>query len=1195
MKSINNIKPFSVNLISTEIGYTKIRFTHTTPSDLDISHRVAWTKVQGALDNTAVRSSVEYEGQDYFYINDLLTNTLYDVVLMHADEFLMASTPLLQEQYLEPNESNVLSLLGLLTKKPVEITNISNNTGGTAIGTPPSTVTIELDGSASNILIEAAPEASGNWEVVYSGASAPKINITMAENTYDFRVTSVFVFADNTIDPGGTINYSGGPVSVGGAVLAPNAASGLVFSAFKELDTSTSFNLKMDWSFDETGGGAKRHFNVYVIELATGTEDPATVDYSNATVNVAVGTSYVYVDIPYRKHYAFKIEVAGWNNNLSPALYGKAYVTEETEALAHEVIPTVGSYSPDTRVQIDNRYIRGYKEYTDAVTNTNTFEFDAATGNVTIGTAGLYGGSTNVTTPFLFDATNARLAIAGQTITDEIISASFVMGWLSGETPSFRTANKNSYSDGTSGIWMGYEDATTFKMDVGNATNFMRWDGTKLSIAGNVIITDPNDPNTELGTIAEISSSGSIPRSIFREDYNYYDTGALLVPITGNSIGSALNFVDVTRSTNEPITISVKLRGAGASQIHIGLNSVDLGTIANGVETDRWYHFQGTSISGNNTVSIWDTANDSVSLLGLVVTYGTPSSDFLPTGWEATRPAKITVHTVISNANVSGSTVLGNWSVPTTLNAIDGVDGNRGNFIDYVYKVSATEPTKPADYDVAPAGWNPDIPVYTVNDIVWISQATRDGDGDIIIPWSSVTRWNAVKGEDGQAGPGFYSQSFPYQDSNSVTVTWAEVKASTAVSHAQATNYFYKFFNRLPAEHEVLTQYDGNNTADSITMMYQSGIWTSSALTVHGNMIVDGSIRAQALIADNLSALRAELGDVTAGSIRLGDSALGPLNLDIVFNDTNVETVVDFTDRLGDQSFQLSAETWQDNYYRGRIGKDSINTTQAITVDTRKALNPYYLGDADIANTGTITGVVSGQQVNTTDNANVLLRSVTNASGSIDVQVDCRIERTVTFPKGDTNLFYKAPKWSIQLKKKIDAGSWINLGAATTYTGSGMNYKDKEVPPEYWGSSSIKATHSALDTIQEGEVVEYGVVVTRVDGHGSGTYVLDVDVTLDAATLAFQKNTLEEGYFIDKDTGFCTQWGVSDVAPANTVNNNQLFNILFTEVFVVVAASKQIHIAAESCHATSWQTNGFTWVNAAGVANRVSWVAYGRV
>ena len=67
----------------------------------------------------------------------------------------------------------------------------------------------------------------------------------------------------------------------------------------------------------------------------------------------------------------------------------------------------------------------------------------------------------------------------------------------------FYTTNKTAYSDNDAGFFLGY-DSGAHKLNIGNASNYLKWDGTNVLINGNINFTnaasiDLSDFNNDSG------------------------------------------------------------------------------------------------------------------------------------------------------------------------------------------------------------------------------------------------------------------------------------------------------------------------------------------------------------------------------------------------------------------------------------------------------------------------------------------------------------------------------------------------------------------------------------------------------------------------------------------------------------------------------------------------------------------------
>jgi hypothetical protein len=72
-----------------------------------------------------------------------------------------------------------------------------------------------------------------------------------------------------------------------------------------------------------------------------------------------------------------------------------------------------------------------------------------------------------------------------------------------GSTNDLHTAGKGSYTDNTAGFWLGY-DSTAYKLFIGSSTEYIKWSGSALLVGGDIIAT---------GNI--VSEAATIPRSGF--------------------------------------------------------------------------------------------------------------------------------------------------------------------------------------------------------------------------------------------------------------------------------------------------------------------------------------------------------------------------------------------------------------------------------------------------------------------------------------------------------------------------------------------------------------------------------------------------------------------------------------------------------------------------------------------------------
>lgn len=78
---------------------------------------------------------------------------------------------------------------------------------------------------------------------------------------------------------------------------------------------------------------------------------------------------------------------------------------------------------------------------------------------------------------------------AGSVGAGTFTGASYELDWLSGVAPSIYTVGK-TYGSSTNGFWLGFTDASTVKLDIGDSSQYMRWDGSNLNIRGQLNADD---------------------------------------------------------------------------------------------------------------------------------------------------------------------------------------------------------------------------------------------------------------------------------------------------------------------------------------------------------------------------------------------------------------------------------------------------------------------------------------------------------------------------------------------------------------------------------------------------------------------------------------------------------------------------------------------------------------------------------
>ena len=180
-----------------------------------------------------------------------------------------------------------------------------------------------------------------------------------------------------------------------------------------------------------------------------------------------------------------------------------------------------------------------------------------------------------------------------------------------------------------------------------------------------------------------------------------------------------------------------------------------------------------------------------------------------------------------SSVKISGQVVVGTTTGDMLLS-----EAIQGKNVVFIYKTSTTIPSPPTSSGYPPSGWSK-APTTAP---CWISQGQLDPATNLLLSgtyWSDPTK---LSGDTGSRGPGMYAYAI-----------WG----FTAWSDYYATTFFNNNFGSGPVKYDVLTQYNSTNPSTAVTKMWTGSTWTTPALTVHGDMIVDGTIRAKSIAADS--------------------------------------------------------------------------------------------------------------------------------------------------------------------------------------------------------------------------------------------------------------------------------------------------------------------------------------------------------
>ncbi|QKY02818.1 hypothetical protein G3257_11565 [Janthinobacterium lividum] len=244
----------------------------------------------------------------------------------------------------------------------------------------------------------------------------------------------------------------------------------------------------------------------------------------------------------------------------------------------------------------------------------------------------------------------------------------------------------------------------------------------------------------------------------------------------------------------------------------------------------------------------------------------TPAGNDLANGWSKNIPAGTAPLYVrvaaASSRNATDNIAANEWAGAVQL-AKDGANGIDGLNVAPVriYQRGATNiapalPSAACTFTFATGaltglnnGWSTQVPtaggayLFTSGATAASRTATDD-----ITPgeWAAAARL-AADGATGQRG--------------TVTVT---APGYSTWSDASAVYELGRAGYGAPINRDVVTLYDATH---AVTKYFDNGAWLVLGTVLNGNLLVDGSVAAKALSVDNLAAITAILGNVTAGDL----------------------------------------------------------------------------------------------------------------------------------------------------------------------------------------------------------------------------------------------------------------------------------------------------------------------------------------
>lgn len=329
------------------------------------------------------------------------------------------------------------------------------------------------------------------------------------------------------------------------------------------------------------------------------------------------------------------------------------------------------------------------------------------------------------------------------------------------------------------------------------------------------------------------------------------------------SVNGNVATVDFANVTADTVVVQAKIREFGLDHIfHYVIGTVrDGASGAAGINTAQAFAYKRAAAAPTDSPGevIYTFAGGAIT---------TPAGNDLANGWSKNiPPGTAPLHVRVASAssrNATDGIAANEWSGAVQM-AANGLNVASVR----IYQRGTTSltpalPTAQCTFEFATGavtglnnGWSAQVPANG-GAYLFTSGATAASPSatDVIEPgeWAAAARL-AADGAAGQRG--------------TITITspgysaWSD---ASAVYEIGAAGY------GEPINRDMVTLYDATHAT---TKFYVNGSWLDAGSYINGNLLVSGTVAAEALDVDRLSAIAADLGSILAGDIRIGDEATG--------------------------------------------------------------------------------------------------------------------------------------------------------------------------------------------------------------------------------------------------------------------------------------------------------------------------------
>lgn len=867
---ITNTAPAKMVLQNSYAGYKTIYFQHSMFTDVDVYDRTFWITKP---DNTTIRRDYTDVSRFSILLDGLTMGTAYRVQGAFVDAIM--DDELIAAKF----SLNLSDVATITTRVPPTITTATSIAQSVDVGVGAPIVVLGTAGGADYCIVEIQKVGTVEWEVAYNGALLNPIQFGgVPVGNYKVRITGHISMPDGvTIESSGSALFAG-TLQVRYNFVPPSAPKNIAFRVANIKDGQERYDLRVDWEWEKLTGANVREFLLEYVNTAAFTASGWT---KAQKINVGAAQQATLFSFPFNVEHKFRVSSIAWGpdqQSITQSTVSTFIITDNT--------PIDNSFTTETGIEVNYAHILGKLKNSSNVWQ-QTFLIDAKTGAVEIGLLDAQGKA-----PISFDPIRRNVNVDGRIITKIINAASFVLTNLTGEeNPALYTQGK-AYGDTNAGVFIGMDNTTLKpKVDIGNATQWIRYDGNTLRISSGVVIGTPNgdlpiDEGIQGNQTVFIYKLGTTTVPTKPTATNYPPSGWLTLPpnrtsqtdnifaCTGtidpktNKLVVGTSWSDVVQwsgtsgtsgtsalngyLTNETVTVPASTAGAVSSFAGATGNfKVFYGT------TDVTSGCSFTSTAANVTGSINAAGAYSVTAMttGTAVlsgtltmvanhpTYGSLTKVFTVTkslaGASGSSAVGFTVNAtglsfsynaagvLKSAANITLTGVKQNTTAASTWSAVN----NAGTAVTLTgtgdSRVLSSANFGSANYVTITAVCGGITETTTIVRLVDGTNGANGANGSNGAPGAA--------GANGARGPGFYVQS---------------IAGLAAWNDASANSFFSSLFGSGPVRYDVLTQYNSSNVTKAFTRQWNGSAWAAPALVVHGDMIVTGTITSNKLVAD---------------------------------------------------------------------------------------------------------------------------------------------------------------------------------------------------------------------------------------------------------------------------------------------------------------------------------------------------------